>query len=320
MKSVTVVAIIVVLALILLRASAYTVNEAEQVIITQFGDPKDVVPDPGLHFRSPFVQQVQRLEKRLLPWDGDPENMVTKDKKNIFIDVWARWRIVDPLQFYKACRTVNGGQGILDDLVDSSVRDVIASHNLIECVRSSNDELQYEDEVFEAERERHQELISVGRGDLEKQMLASVNASADLKATYGMEVTEVHIKRVNYVENVRDRVYERMKSERTRIASLFESEAQEERNRILGNTRKELDEIEGEMEQRAAEIRGDADAEVIKIYADALSQDPDFFLFMRQLEAYKATFDDQTRLILSTDNEFLNLLRGPTPQETQQKD
>jgi membrane protease subunit HflC len=167
--------------------------------------------------------------------------------------------------------------------------------------------------MFEPDEERGLERIVVGRGQLEKLMLASVNASTDLRSTYGMEVTEVHIKRVNYVENVRDQVYSRMQSERKRIAALFDSEAQEERNRILGNTKKELDEIEGEMEQRSAEIRGEADAEVIKIYADALSQDPEFFRFLRQLEAYQATFDDQTRLILSTDNEFLNLLRGPAP-------
>jgi len=299
-----------IVILILLNASAFTVNEAQQAIITQFGEPKDQVSEPGLHFKTPFIQQVQLLEKRLLPWDGAAENMVTKDKKSIFINVWARWRIVDPLQFYKACRTVSGGQKILDDLLDSSVRDVVASHSLIECVRSSNEELRYEEEVFEPDQERLAEKITIGRGELEKRMLTSVKNSADLRETYGMEVTEIHIKRVNYVENVRDRVYERMKSERNRIASLFESEAQEERNRILGNTRKELDEIEGEMEQRSAETKGQADAEVIRIYAEALSKDPEFFRFMRKLEAYKSTFDERTRLILSTDNELLDLLRG----------
>ena len=241
--------VIVVLALILVNAVAFQVTEAEQVIITQFGEPKEVITDPGLHFKKPLIQRVQRLEKRLLPWDGDPENMVTKDKKNIFINVWLR------------------------------------------------------------------ERISVGHEKLEEMMLTTVNASTNLEATYGMEVTDVRIKRLNYVENVRTRVYARMQSERTRIAALFESEAKEEANRILGNMQKERDEIEGEMEQRSAEIRGAADAEVIKIYADALSQDPEFFRFLRQLEAYEATFDEDTRLILSTDNEFLNLLRGPTPED-----
>ncbi len=306
--------VIAVVVLVLVRASAFSVNEAEQVIVLQFGNPRKVVTDPGLKFKLPFLQEVRSLEKRLLPWDGAPEDMTTKDKKRIGIDVWARWRIVDPLKFYQACRTVNGGQKRLDDLVDSGVRDVVASHNLIECVRSSNEELKYEEELFGLDQRRTQVRISFGRSKLEQQMLAAVNASADLEAIYGMEVTEVHIKRVNYIENVRNRVYERMKSERTRIAKLFESEAEEERNRILGNTRKELDEIEGEMAQRSSEIMGDADAEVIKIYADSLSQDPEFFRFLRLLEAYQVAFDDQTRLILSTDNEFLNLLRGPTPE------
>ncbi len=310
MKGLTGVVVIVVLLLVLIKASVFTISPAEQAIITQFGEIKRSVGETGLHFKTPFIQQVHRLEKRLLPWDGAAENMVTKDKKSIFIDVWARWHIVDAARFYQACRTVNGGQKIMDDLVDSSVRDVVAAHNLIECVRSTNEPLEYELEELEADREREQEMIQVGRGQLEQAILASVRAATDLKDTYGMEVTDVRIKRVSYVPNVRDRVHERMKSERTRIASLFESEAQEERNRILGNTKKELDEIEGDREQRSAEIRGAADAEVIKIYADSLSQDPEFFEFVRQLEAYKNTLGSGTRLILSTDNEFLRRLRG----------
>lgn len=309
MKSLTRIIVLVVVALILLNASAFTIDPAEQAIITQFGEPRRVVAEPGLHFRTPFIQEVHRLEKRLLPWDGASENMVTKDKKSIYIDVWARWRIIDPLRFYQACRNINGGQKIMDDLVDSSVRDVIAAHNLIDGVRSTNEPLEYELEALEADEDRVQEMIQVGRGELEQRILASVRAATDVQATYGMEVTDVHIKRVNYVPNVRDRVYDRMKSERTRIASLFESEAQEERNRILGNTKKELDEIEGDMEQRSAEIRGAADAEVIKIYADSLSQDPEFFEFVRQLEAYKNALGSGTRLILSTDNDFLRRLR-----------
>lgn len=310
MKVLTGFLVILVVATVILSAAAYSVNESEQAIITQFGQIKRVVDEPGLHFKTPFIQRVYRLEKRLLPWDGAPENMVTADKKNIFIDVWARWRIVDARRFYQACRNVSGGQKIMDDLVDSSVRDVIASHNLIEAVRSTNESLEYELEELEAEADREQEMIKIGRGELETQILAAVTSSTDLEATYGMEVTEVHIKRVNYVPSVRDRVYERMKSERNRIAQLFESEAKEEENRILGNTKKELDEIEGEREQRSAEIRGDADAEVIEIYAKALSEDPEFFEFTRQLEAYRNVMDDRTRLILSTDSEFLQMLQA----------
>ncbi len=309
MKKLIPITIFLLAVMVLVGASAYTVSPAYQVVITQFGDPKDVVTEAGLHFRIPFIQKVNHLEKRYLPWDGAPENMPTKDKKRIFIDVWARWRIVDPMKYFQAVRTVRGGQRILDDLVDSGVRDVIASHKLIECVRSTNEPLNYEVEESLQEQQRTPETITVGREKLEELMLASVNAT-DLKKTYGMEVTDLNIKRVNYIENVRMRVYDRMKSERTRIASLFESEAQETYNVILGSTRKELDLIQGEMEQRSAEIKGRADAEVIRIYAASISQDPDFFRFLRQLEAYESAVGKGTRLILSTDNEFLQLLNG----------
>ena len=311
MRNVAIAFAVLVVGAILLRASAYTVNPAEQVVLTQFGEPRATVTEPGLYFRTPFVQEVNRLEKRLLPWDGDPENMPTKDKKRIFIDVWARWRIVEPRTFFKRVRTVTREISILDDLIDSAVRDIIASNNLIECVRTTNDPLKYETEEFQVDQARTQEHVALGRQQLEKLMLTQVNA-ADLPASYGIEVVEVHIKRVNYVKNVRDRVYERMISERTRIAKLFESEAEEERNRIIGSTRKELDEIEGDMEQRSAEIRGEADAAVIKIYAEAIGQDLEFFEFLRLLEAYEKTLRSPARLILSTDNEFLKLLRGPT--------
>ena len=309
MRKLIPIAALLLAVIVLVNASAYTVSPAHQVVITQFGDPKKVVTEAGLHWRTPFIQKVNYLEKRYLPWDGEPENMPTKDKKRIGIDVWARWRIVEPMKYFQAVRSVSRGQKILDDLVDSGVRDVIASHKLIECVRSTNEPLNYEVEESLQEQQRTPERITVGREKLEELMLASVN-TGDLKKTYGMEVTDVHIKRVNYIENVRMRVYDRMKSERTRIASLFESEAQETYNVILGRTRKELDEIQGEMEQRSAEIKGRADAEVIRIYAESISQDPEFFRFLRQLEAYKSAVGEGTRLILSTDNEFLQLLNG----------
>ncbi len=309
MKKLIPILVILLAVIVLVSASAYTVSPAHQVVITQFGNPKKVVTEAGLHWRTPFIQKVNYLEKRYLPWDGEPENMPTKDKKRIFIDVWARWRIVEPMKYFQAVRSVSRGQKILDDLVDSGVRDVIASHKLIECVRSTNEPLNYEVEESLQEQQRTPETITVGREKLEELMLASVN-TGDLKKTYGMEVTDVHIKRVNYIENVRMRVYERMQSERTRIASLFESEAQETYNVILGSTRKELDQIQGEMEQRSAEIKGRADAEVIRIYAESISQDPEFFRFLRQLEAYESAVGEGTRLILSTDNEFLQLLNG----------
>jgi len=307
MRTLGVVAVVVIVAAILIDASVFTVNEREQVIITQFGKPKRAVTEPGLAFRTPFLEKVDRLEKRLLPWDGDPENMPTKDKKRIFIDVWARWKIVDPMQFFRRVRTTRGGQDILDQLVDSAVRDVVGRYHLIECVRTSNDPLEYEDQTLTEGESRDQDRIAAGRIKLEEEMLAAVNGE-DLKTQYGMEVVAIHFKRVNYIDNVRARVYERMKSERTRVAKLYESEAEEERNRIMGATRKELDRIEGDKEQRAAEIRGEADAAVINVYANALSKGPKFFEFMRSLDAYKTTLGSKAKLVLSTDNQFLKLL------------
>ena len=304
------VVIVVLIGGVVVGASTYTVPEGGQVVITQFGDLVRVRTDAGLYFKIPLIQKVHRLEKRLLPWDGDPENMQTLDKKRIFIDVWARWRIVDPMKFFRGVRTEQRGYKILDDLVDSAVRDVVARNNLIEVVRSRNRKLLYESEELARDAAANQERITVGRAKMEAEIRAV--ASAGLEEEYGMELTDVHIKRVNYIETVRRTVYDRMKSERMRIARLFESEAEEEKNRILGLTTKELDGIKGEELQRSAEIRGEGDAQVIRIAAEAYSKSPEFYLFLRRLEAYKKTLGAGTRLVLSTENEFLRHLTKPT--------
>ena len=304
------VVIVVLIGGVVVGASTYTVPEGWQVVITQFGDLVRVRTDAGLYFKIPLIQKVHRLEKRLLPWDGDPENMQTLDKKRIFIDVWARWRIVDPMKFFRGVRTEQRGYKILDDLVDSAVRDVVARNNLIEVVRSGNRKLLYESEELARDAAANQERITVGRAKMEAEIRAV--ASTGLEEEYGMELTDVHIKRVNYIETVRRTVYDRMKSERMRIARLFESEAEEERNRILGLTTKELDGIKGEELQRSAEIRGEGDAQVIRIAAEAYSKSPEFYLFLRRLEAYKKTLGAGTRLVLSTENEFLRHLTKPT--------
>jgi membrane protease subunit HflC len=299
--------VLVIVAAIVLVSSAYVVTEAEQAVVTRFGRPVAAKTDAGLYFRTPFIEKVHKLDKRLLPWDGDPENMPTRDKKRIFIDVWARWRIAEPLKYYQTVRTEEDGYKILDDLVDSAVRDVIGTFNLIEAVRSTNRELTYGSEELYKTRTGQRDHITTGRAELEARVKEKVTEDL-LNKNYGLELVDVHIKRVNYIESVRLAVYERMKSERDRIAKLFESEAEEEKNRILGQTRKEVDEIEGEMEQRSAEIRGRAEAEVIKIYADAIQQGPEFYEFLRRLEAYKKALGAKTRLILSTDSDFLRLL------------
>ncbi|MCK4850592.1 MAG: protease modulator HflC [Phycisphaerae bacterium] len=305
-----IIIILVVLAAIFAKASLYVVQEGQQAVITEFRKPVRVVTEAGLYFKKPFIQKVNRLEKRLLPWDGDPEHMQTRDKKRIFIDVWARWRIVDPMKFFQAVRTERGGYKILDDLVDSAVRDVVASNNLIEVVRSSNRALLYETEELGKDAAARQEKITVGRAKMEAEILQV--ASADLKERYGMELTVVHIKRVNYIENVRLQVYERMKSERDRISELFISQGKREQNIIIGQMQEELEGITGEMQKRVAEIRGQADAKVIKITAEGYSKSPEFYEFLRSLEAYKNSLKGGTRLILSSDNEFFKQLQVPS--------
>lgn len=316
MKTIVALMISILITAVLIRASTYTVSEGWQAVVTQFGNPVRVRTEAGLYFKPPFIQEIHRLEKRLLPWDGDPENMQTLDKKRIFIDVWARWRIVDPMKFFQAVRTERRGYKILDDLVDSAVRDVVARNNLIEVVRSSNRELLYESDELARDAAANQDRITVGRAKMEAEILSV--ASVGLKERYGMELSVVHIKRVNYIQSVRSTVYDRMKSERLRIARLFESEAEEERNRILGLTTKELDGIKGEQQQRAAEIRGLARAEVIRIAAEAYGQSPEFYGFLRHLETYKKSFGPGTRLVLSTDNALLRHFLGSTTRPGQE--
>jgi membrane protease subunit HflC len=303
--------LLVGLAAIGLAFSAYTVQEGKQAVITQFGRPVRFVDEAGLHFRLPFVQDIHVLENRLLPWDGAAESMQTRDKKRIFIDVWARWRIADAEKFYRAVRTEQDGQKILDDLVDSAVRNIVAQNNLIDAVRSTNDELVYEsEELMElaSSTESTRDVVTTGRAEMEASILKAVNGDL-AENNYGMELAAVRIKRVNYIQSVKSTVYERMRSERQRIAKLFESEAEEAQNRIEGLTRKELDQIEGEMEQKSAEIRGEAEAAVIKMTAEAYGKSPEFYALLRRLEVFKATFSDDTRLILTTDSDLFELLK-----------
>ena len=279
------VIIVVIILLILANSALYVVPEGRQVVVLQFGRPVRADVDAGLYYKTPFIQDIHQFEKRLLPWDGDPQNMVTQDKRNIFVDVWARWRIVEPMKFYKAVGTVQNGQQRLDELVDSAVRAVIAKNRLIDAVRSTDDPLEYESEELRKDWASRRERVTTGRQKIEDEIKEI--ASEGLGETYGMELADVHIKRINYIQSVREKVYERMRSERTRIARLYQSEAEEEENRIIGQTKKELDEIQGEMEKRSAEIRGAADAAVIAITAGAYGQAPEFYEFLRRLEAYE---------------------------------
>lgn len=310
---ITAILFLLIPAIIIAYLTTYIVQEGEQAVITQFGKPVAFVTEPGLKFRIPLIQSVQKLEKRLLPWDGAPENMQTRDKKRIFVDCWARWKISDLEKFYTTMRTERGGQKILDDNIDSGVRNVVARHNLIDLVRTTNDKLVYETDELERTATAR-DTVNTGREKIEIEILDSLKT--DLMSQYGIELVDVHIKRVNYDEKVRATVYDRMRSERMLVASLFESEAEEEKNRIKGKTQKELDTIDGSMKQQSAEIKGKADAEVIQMTAEAYGRNPEFFIFLQKLEVYKKAMQSDTNLILSTDSDLLSLMKsmnGPTP-------
>ena len=318
MNRIAVIALLVVVPLVVLGWGAvYIVPEGQQVVITQFGKlVGEPITEAGLKFKLPLVQEVHYLEKRLLPWDGAPENMLTIKKTPIIIDVWARWRITDAKKFFQAVHTETGGYRILDELLDPNVLNVIAQNRLINVVRSTNRTMEIESE--ELAKETSKEVFTTGRAEIEAEILQKVN-DLDLNEKYGMEVVVVRIKRVNYIEKNRNDIYRRMQSERMRIVELFQSEGEGEKSKILGDTRYQLDKIEGEREKQVAEIRGRADAEVIRIAAEAYSKSPEFYMFLRRLEAYKKSLGPGTQLILSTDNKFLKQFRDPGAESTGKK-
>ena len=292
-------------------SSLFVVSEMNQAVVTQFGEIVDVAKEPGLHWKTPFVQKVNYFDKRILEWDGDARQIPTRGKKFITVDSWARWRIVDPQTFFQSVTTEAEGQGVLDDSIESALRDAISSQVLEETVRSTNRELTYETEEIEEAQDVKTD-IDVGREELMKQVKEA--AADELEEDYGIKLVDVQIKRINYIENVREDVYKRMRSERQRIAEEYLSEARSTENEILGQMQKELDTIKSEGYRKAETIKGKADAEAAAIYAKAYSQDPQFFEFMRTLESYKKVLDDQTFLLLTTESEYFELLEGNLPE------
>jgi len=297
--------ILLVVGGIAMAAATYTVDETEQIVITRFGKAVKAVKEPGLHFKIPIIDTAISLEKRVMQWDGDPENMPTLDKKRIYADTFGFWRITDPIKFYTSVRTLQGGQKKLDDLVDPAVRNVVTRHNLIEAVRSTDTPLVFS-EGNETQGGR-QAAISVGRDGMEQEILSEV-ASCGLDQ-FGIEVVFVGFKRVNYVGTVREKVYGRMQAERTRIADLLVSEAEEQANIIRGNMQYELEEIAAEQNREVAKTRGQADADAIRIWSEAIATAPDFYSFLRTMQALK-DMPEGSRMVLTTDSEFLSPLKG----------
>jgi membrane protease subunit HflC len=283
------------------------VNEAEQAILTQFGKPVGGVADPGLHFKIPFIQKVSRFEKRILKWDGAPNQIPTKDKKFIWVDTTARWRIVDPLLFFTTVATERGAQSRLDDIIDSVVRDAVSGRLLVELVRGSDYKGQGGgDERFEVEGVEVAKELLVGREEIMAGILDKARANTP---DYGIELIDVQIKRINYVEQVLTRVYERMINERKKVAAQFRSEGEGEKADILGQMERELKEISSEAYRKVLEVRGGADAEAASIYAQAYNQDKEFYVFLRTLESYRKSIQANGKLVISTDSDYYRFLK-----------
>lgn len=300
--------IVGIVVLIAISGAFYVVPEYQQVVITQFGKPVGgPVNTPGLKFKLPFVQKAHRFEKRFLEWDGDPNQLPTKDKRFIWVDAYARWRITDPLLFFQRLRDERGARTRLDDILDGETRNAIAKYDVLEVVRSVNREAQPTES--EAEDEVRLETIQQGRGDIRVEVLHHAQTrTADL----GIEILDVQFKRINYVEDVQQKVYERMIAERKRIADRFRSEGEGEASRINGERERELLRIQSGAYKQAEQIKGRADAEATRIYADAYDRNAEareFYVFLKTMESYETAIDPGSRLILSTDADFYRYLK-----------
>jgi len=312
------IAIAVLAALLVISGSLYTVDETKQVIITQFGKPVgDPKTEAGLKFKTPFIQQVNPIEKRILEWDGDPSNMPTKDKLYIAVDLFARWRITDPLQYFLRLRDERSAQSRLDDILGSETRNAVAKHELIEIVRTTRDRQPLRDaSLSEADLDTLGGLVPIrkGRAQVEQEIF---NAAAPKVEVFGIELMDIRFKRINYNESVRPKIYERMISERRQIAERFRSEGNGEAARINGNRERELNRIRSEAYREVEEIRGDADAQATQIYAEAYNrsvESADFYQFQKTMDMYKSVLMDNSTLIMSTTSEAWEYLKSMDPE------
>ena len=305
--------------------SFYTVGEAQQVILTQFGRPVgDPVTTAGLKMKMPFVQMVNRIDKRILEWDGSPSDMPTKDKLYIAVDLFARWRITDPLQYFLRMRDERSAQSRLDDILGSETRNAVAKHELIEIIRTTKDRVPLKDPTLTDGDTANQTIgmlvpINKGREAVEQEIF---KAAAEKIKVFGIELLDIRFKRINYNASVQPKIFERMISERRQIAERFRSEGNGEAARIRGNMTRERDRIQSEAYRRVEEIRGEGDAKAAEIYANAYNQSPDavqFYQFTRTLEAYKSVVTPDSTLVLSTDSDIFKFLKNvgnttPAPQ------
>lgn len=301
------------------RASVFTVDEAEQVILVQFGAPVgDPITEPGLHFRIPFIQEVRRFDKRLLSWDGDPNQIPTVEEQFISVDTTARWRIADPLKFLQSVQNEAGARNRLNDILDSVVRDKIASSALVNIVRSKDWKVTEEDlqraMPGEGEEEVLLQEVEAGRGEMVRDILETAQKQMP---QYGIELIDIRIKRINYVESVQEQVFERMIAERQRIAEQFRSEGTGRASEIEGETERLLAEIESEAEKEAEIIQGEADAEATRIYNEAFGEEREFYTFLRTLESYSQSLGSSVTMIISSDSDYFQFLKSDAPSGDQ---
>jgi membrane protease subunit HflC len=301
-----------------LLGTFYTLEEGQQAVIVQFGRPVgETVTEAGLHIKLPFVQEVRRFEKRLLIWDGDPNQIPTKGREFIWVDTTARWRIVDAKKFLENVASEAGAQSRLNDIIDSVVRDQVSSSELVELVRSASWEVPKQEVLEEVPAEQGEELrkqITRGREEITRTILTEARR---IIPQYGIELVDVRIKRLDYVESVREKVYARMISERKRIAAQFRSEGEGRSAEILGTMEKELRQIRSTAYRRVQEIHGKGDAEATRIYGDSFGRNPEFYAFHRTLEVYREGSNKNSVLILTTDSDFYRYLKQAIPDVKQ---
>ncbi len=308
MKSKGFIIIIAVIACLLVFTSAYVVDETEQVVVTQFGKVMgETKHAPGLYFKVPFIQQANYFPKNLLHWDGEPGQIPTLDKTYIWVDTFARWKIVDPIKYFQTVGNIISAQGRLDDIIGPAVRNFISSYKLIETVRTTNRELDTFEIGLEDVKKRSASVIKTGRQKITEGILKQAKPKLE---KFGIELVDVKIKRINYVEQVRRTVYSRMIAERNQIAEKFRSEGQGEARKILGEKERDLKLITSQAYKVAQEIKGKADAESTKIYAKAYGVDPEFYSFIKTLDVYGQALDKDSSIVLSTDSEFFKYLKG----------
>ncbi len=299
--------------LLVSNSAFFTLGETEQAIITQFGSPVGApIKSAGLHAKMPFIQKVTIFDKRLLEWQGDANQIPTEDKKYIWVSTFARWHIHDPLKFFQSVNNERNAQSRLDDIIDGVTRDIISKHPLIEIVRNTNREMvTVEEGLREGEVStvglRDVEAITKGRAAITKLIL---ERARETMPQYGIELVDVRLHHIDYIEEVRRKVYERMISERNRIAEKYRSEGQGERAKIEGQREKELQRIQSEAYRTAQKLKGEADAKATKIYADAYGRDPEFYSFLQTLESYRSTLQGNSTMFLKTDAEFLKYLKS----------